>query len=251
VGIHRTAEVHQQENADVRLLRRSHDDLELSAVARCSVDRLVEVELKLGTFARERAQFAQCHLDLAHVEDDVGAIGPVGPRVRDPHGAPASAERPDAQSRGVRAVGTERARAAGAYPSVAAVVPLLLLAQSLLEQAQELIQAKVLEHRELLGGEVLSSLWITQPFVELFHQVERLGLDAAKAREEGLVEGVEVGFIMHAEGARDVVETVERAVVQAHSEGTRERHGLLKANLDLALPELEKKRYEHRPTGRA
>ncbi len=66
-----------------------------------------------------------------------------------------------------------------------------------------------------------------------------------KHEQEGLVERVEVGLGVDAERARHVVEAVERAVVQAHREGPREGHGLLQADFDLALAELEEERDEH------
>ena len=48
--------------------------------------------------------------------------------------------------------------------------------------------------------------------------------------------------------AGHVIEAVERAVVQAHLQRLGERHGLLEADLHLALAELVEKRNEHAPS---
>ena len=120
-----------------------------------------------------------------------------------------------------------------------------LLAHALLEQPPQLLEVQRLERRQLLGGQVLSHLGVAQPLLELPRQLERLALDTAEAREEGLVEGVEVGLAVDAERASHVVEPVERAVVQAHLQRAGEGHRLLEAHLDLALAQLEEKRDEH------
>ena len=153
-------------------LRRAQHDLELARVARRLVDRRVEVELELVALARERAELAERDLDLAHVEHEVGAVRPVVARVGDGHRAASAALRAHAHPRGVRPVRAEGARAAGANPAVAAVVALLLLLQALLEELAQLLEVEVLEHRELLGREVLAHLRVAQPLLELLRELD-------------------------------------------------------------------------------
>ena len=62
--------------------------------------------------------------------------------------------------------------------------------------------------------------------------------------QEGLVEGVEMGLGVDEERAGDVVEAVERALVQPFREGAPERDGLLGPDGDLPLPELVEERDE-------
>ena len=105
-------------------------------------------------------------------------------------------------------------------------MPLLLLAHPLFEQAQELVEAEVLEHRELLGREVLLHLGVAEPLVELLHQIERLGLDAPEAREERLVECVEVGLVVDAERPGDCL---------LYTSPFHRRHDARRQGLDVSL----------------
>ena len=125
-------------------------------------------------------------------------------------------------------------------------MPLLLLAEALLEEATQLVEVERLERRQLLGRQVPAHLRIAEPVFELLHELERFAFDALEGREECLVERVEIGLAVDAERASHVVEAVERAVVEAHRQGARERHRLLQADLDLALAELEEEGDEHR-----
>ena len=228
------------------MLRGSQDDLELTGVAGGLVDGGLEVELELVALAREGPELAERDLDLAHVEHEVRAVRAVGARVGHGHRALSAALGPDAHPRGVGAVGAEGARAARANPPVAAVVPLLLLLEALLEELPQRLGVEVLEHLELLGREALAHLRIAQPLFELLRELRRLRLHALEAREVRLVEGVEVRLGVDADRAGHVIEAVERAVVQAHLERLREGHRLLEADLHLALAELVEKRDEHR-----
>src|SRR6185312_7676942 len=74
VRVHRPADVHEQEHADVRLLGRAEDHLELAGVLRRLVDGGVEIELELRSLAGEGAELAQGDLDLADVEDEVRPV---------------------------------------------------------------------------------------------------------------------------------------------------------------------------------
>src|SRR5262249_27623348 len=157
-----------------------------------------------------RAQPAQRDLDLADVEHEIRAIGLEAPRVRDAHRASASAFRPDAQAARVGALGAERARPSGADPAISTVVPFLLLAEPLLEEPAQLFHVDRLEHGELLRRQIATLEWVGKPLLDLVEEFQARGLNAAKVAEERLVERVEVCLAVHAERARDVIETVER-----------------------------------------
>ena len=68
VRVHRAADVHQEQQADVVLPRRAEDQLDLAGVPARLVDRLVEVELGRQAGARELAQPAERDPHLADVE---------------------------------------------------------------------------------------------------------------------------------------------------------------------------------------
>src|SRR5678815_5617785 len=136
------------------------------------------------------------------------------------------------------ALRAERARAAGSNPAVAPLVSALLLGHTLLEELLQLGHVEAAERGELLFGELPSHRGIGEPRLDLGDDLERLRLDTAKMRQESLVELVQIRLPVHADRARDVVETVEGAVVEADHERLRERGRLLGADLHLPSAEL-------------
>ncbi len=62
---------------------------------------------------------------------------------------------------------------------------------------------------------------------------------------EGAVEAVEVLLAVHAERAGDLVEAVERALVQAERERAGQRVGLLRAHLHASIAQLVEEIDEH------
>ena len=92
---------------------------------------------------------------------------------------------------------------------------LLLLAQALLEQPAQLVEVERLEQLALLVGELAPRRVVGEPVEQLLGDLQRLDLDALEVRGERDVERVEVLLAVHQERARDVVEAVERGVVQA------------------------------------
>ena len=62
---------------------------------------------------------------------------------------------------------------------------------------------------------------------------------------ERLIERVQIALAVDAEGARDVVEAVERALVEAAGEGLGHGHGLLRSHPHLAGAQLVEERNEH------
>src|SRR3974377_1154457 len=99
-----------------------------AGVLRGALDRRVEIEFLGQALPRKAAQPAQRHLDVARVElPGVVEIAERGP-VPDPYGAAAtSAFMADADTFGVIAVCTERARAGSANPLRAPLMACALL----------------------------------------------------------------------------------------------------------------------------
>src|SRR5262249_31751668 len=75
---------------------------------------------------------------------------------------------------------------------------------------------------------------------------ERGRFDPVEVRRERLIERVEIGLAMDAEGACDVIEAVERAFMEIARERVRERERLLRTDLHFARPELVEERDEDR-----
>ncbi len=247
--IHRAADVHEEQDPDVRFPRGAKDDLELARVLRRRVDRPVDVELELRPFALERAQLSERDLHLAHVEDEVRAVRLVPARVGDRHRAPSAPLRADPDAARMRAVRAERARPAGPDPAIPSVVALLLLLHPLFEELPERLHVDRLEHLALFVGELAPVPRISEPLVELLQEVRPHPLDPAEVMAEGLIEGVEVALPVHAERAGHVVEAVEGAVVEPHHERAGEGHRLLGPHLHLLGAQLEEEGDERRAHG--
>ena len=67
-------------------------------------------------------------------------------------------------------------------------------------------------------------------------------LDAFEVRKEGLIEGVELALGVHQERPGDVVEAIQRGVVQARLERLGEGQGLLGPDGDPSAAKLVDKR---------
>ncbi len=190
----------------------------------------------------ERPQLPERDLDLPDVEHEVGAIAFVTTCVGHGHRAPTAALRAHAYAVRIGAVRAERARPAGPDPAIAAVVTLFLLFHALLEELAELLHVELLEHVELVGRELTSVLRILQPVFELVQDLDCDRRNTPKMAGKCLIERVEVGLAVDAERAGNMVEAVERRLMKVERERPRERHRLLRADLELAAPELVEER---------
>ncbi len=201
-GIHRAADVHQQEEPHVVLPRRAEHHLDLAGVAAGLVDGLVEVELGRDAGARQLAQAAQRDAHLADVEGDVGAVVAEAPLARRPSSP--SARRPG-RRRGCRS-GAAPPWPNGERPPV----PTQRLPPSWRSFCSASVSRKrrissserqALERGELLGGQLREVLRILQPLEHLVGDVVERALDAVEDAREDAVVGVEVGLALHQAGA--------------------------------------------------
>src|SRR5690606_28488776 len=101
-------------------------------------DGAVQIELR-SAIAAQVAQGPQRDLELADVELAVAAVVRPATLGRHAHRAAAPARPPHADSPGGAARVAERARATGAHPVSAAVVPLALLGQALRQLAPQVL----------------------------------------------------------------------------------------------------------------
>src|SRR5207237_9082242 len=105
-----------------------------------ALDRPLEVELVLRPFAHEVAQAPQRDAHLADIERAVVAVVAEDPLLRDLHGVVVAALAADPDARRVVAVATEGGRSLRADVLRPAVVPLLLVAQLLLDALDQLLE---------------------------------------------------------------------------------------------------------------
>jgi hypothetical protein len=125
-------------------------------------------------------------------------------------------------------------------------VALLLLPDALLELLEHLVEVELPEGLALLVGELPDLDRIAQPGEQLLGDLLALDVHPAKVLRERYVEVVEVLLVVDEQRARDQVESVEGAVVQAEAERPRERHGLPGADRHLASPQVVQEVDEHR-----
>jgi hypothetical protein len=160
------------------------------------------------------AQALQRDLDVAGAELDVVVEVAELALVPDLDGAAVAAfVLADAHALGVVAVGAEGRGAGGADPFRAALVAALLLLQPFAQGLHQLVEAaERLDLGAFFLGQVLFGE-LLQPVCGDFGRFDDiLGGDLFEPGEgvgEGLIEAVEVAFVLHHGGAREVVEPVD------------------------------------------
>ena len=128
---------------------------------------------------------------------------------------------------------------------------LLLLAQPLLEQVAQLVEVERLQGLALLRGQALALARILEPRSQLVRQRQRVGLDALEVGQERLVEGVVLGDVLDAQRPRQLVEPVERRLVEPERHGLHQGHPLVRRHLQLVPAQLEQEVDEHRSSVQA
>ena len=205
-------------------------------------DRVVEIELLGHALARKLAEPPQRDLDVARADLDAVVEVPEFALVPDFHGAAMLRFfLPDADAFRVVAVRAERARARGADPLGAALVPPLLLFEPLLQRLHELVPAaERLDELLLLLGQILLRE-LLQPLFGNLHD-ERIDFDDAfEVGREHAVEAVEVLLVLNQARAREVVEVLRAAERDLLLEGLDERQELADRDRDAARFKLEEK----------
>src|SRR5690606_2194545 len=208
VGVHRTADVQQQQELDRVASLRAHLDIAQTAVLRGVVDGAVEIALFGRAFTCELAQATQGDLDVARAQLDLIVEVLVFALIPHLGGlALALAGIADANAFRVVAAGTERAGTAGTDPLVAAGVLFLLLLEAFLELLDQLVQTtEALDLRFFLFAQQAFE-FLAQPFLgdhrlDMFVEV----FQTLEVGTEGPVELVEVTFVLHQNRARQVIE---------------------------------------------
>ena len=118
-----------------------------------------------------------------------------------------------------------------------------LFLQPLAVEIAQLLQPEALQKLPLFLGELSG---IGEPGEQLLGELQRLALDALKHLQKGRVEGVIVAYVLHAQGPREVIEAVQRRVVEPEGEAPHQPHPLLGGHRHLLAPKLEEEVDEHR-----
>src|SRR6185369_7444101 len=146
----------------------------------------------------------------------------------------------------VVAVGAERRSARGADPLVAALVPLLLLFQALLQRLDQLVP--VVERFDLrllfLGQRLLG--YLLQPFFwnAREHRLEQF-LRALEVRGERAVEAIEMPLVLDHAGARQEIEILGARLRELRFQRFEQRQELGDRDRHAGLAQLEEERDEH------
>ena len=210
-GVHRAADIQQQQHGDGVALLGAHLDVEI-ALAGGVADRLVKVQFVLRALAGPFAQALHGDLDVPCTELDLVVVVLELALVPDFHGAAvAGLVLADAYAFGIVAIRSKRRSSAGADHLVAAFVALLLLFEALFQRFHQLLEAAHgLDFGHLLGGqEFLAHL--LEPFLGQVLDVDRVGqrVEAFEDVGEDAVELVDVALVFHQGGAGEVVEVLD------------------------------------------
>ena len=251
MGVHRPADVEEQQQLDRIVPFGAHADVE-PALARGAVDGAVDVEFLNRAFAGEAAQPAQRDLEVAGAE--LAAAVEIAKFAFFPHfdRAAVAAFPADADAFGIIAAVAERRGAAGADPLAATLVAALLLGQTLLECGHDLVpRSQRLDLGHLLGGEVFFGDQ-PQPFLGDVggNLLPTRRQHALEDFAEHLVKPVELALVVDEAGAGEVIELlgpVGGAALLDHPgvERLEQHQMLLERGRQPAAPQRLDKRDEH------
>ena len=223
VRIHGAADVKQGEHLDGIAPFRTHDDIQ-PALFGGGADRIVQVQLFMGAVAGKLAQAAQGDLEIACAQLAVAVQVLVAALFPDLHRLLVAALPADANAGGIVSGMSEGRGAARADPFIAALMPLGLLLEALLQRLHELVEGHFLERGHFLFGElalhhgfqpVRRDFLFAEELGQRFHTLEDMGKDH--------VELVEILLVLHQRGAADRVEMpdlrFDHALVERFEQG--------------------------------
>jgi hypothetical protein len=169
----------------------------------------------------EAAQAAHGHLDVARAQLDlvvqVGELAPI-PDLHRASIAPAVLTHPHPFR--IEPVGAERRGPRRSYPLAAALVPLVLLLQTLLERLHQRLPAAQRLDFGLLGIGEFAHRQLREPIIRQLPLQQREHIPRAlEVRGEYPVVPVVVALVLHQTGARQGVEALGARVAQSRLEG--------------------------------
>ena len=209
---------------------------------------VVEVELIFRALAGEASELSQGHLEVPGAELHRVVEVLEFASIPDLDGAPvARLVLPDPHPFGVVAVGPEGRFPGRPDPLVAALVPSLLLFQTLLQLLHQLLEAAHrLDERLVLLAELKLGL-ATEPLLRdlAVQRVEEL-LHSLEVGAEALVEAVEVPLVLHERRAREVIEVVHAQHGDPALERLEQGQVLVDRDRDVVPAEPEEEVDQHR-----
>ena len=247
MGIHRTADVEEQQHLDGVASLGPHVDVQ-PALTRRAVDRGVHVQLVRRALPGKAAQAAQGDLDVAGAQFDLVVQVPVFALLPDLHGPAMLALAADADAFGIVAAVAERAGPAGADPFVAALMPAVLLVQTLLQRLHQLVEPpKRLDLRLLLLGQVFLVQQPQPVLGDVSGQVLSCPdrLDPLEDLAEDLIEPVVVLLVLDQHRPRQVVEVLDLCGRHALVHGFHQMEPFLHRYRDFRVPQGREEGEEH------
>src|SRR5690606_38213130 len=194
--VHTSANIQQHQYLYCVMTLGNHLKVEEPCVTGGTPYRVIQIQLKLGTFASKTTQAPQCHLEVARAQFLLVVIVPEFPLF--PHldrCSIAGGRTTHPNAFGMIAPVAERRGAAGAYPFVTAGMALFLLFKALLEELHELVPAMLLDGRFFFGREVLLK-FLQEPVQWNFLVCRQGGLELLVKRAERLIEAVEQCLVL-------------------------------------------------------
>ncbi len=214
--VHRTAYIHEQQHLDLIAPLGHEFEVQVAGIAGGCPDGVVEIKFELVALAHELAQALERDLDIAGAQFDLIVVIAELTLIPDLYrAAMAGTPLADANALRVVAVSAERGTPRCADVSIAPLMALLLVFQTLAQGLHQLFPtAQRLDQRLLLGRKIELVAprqplgWnpsVRHRLSELFHTV----LGTLEVGAEYLIEAVVVTFILHQTGTRQEVEVVQ------------------------------------------
>src|SRR5450830_433012 len=207
--IHAAAHVEQHQHLDAVLALGAHSDVEITRIIGRGGDGGVQRQFVFRPLARELAQAAQRHFQVARAQFAFAVIILVAARFPYLDGGAVATLAAYAYAFGIGAAIAEWRSAAGAYPLAAAFVAFFLLLQQFVQTVHQFIVAEFFQLRFLLVREF--ALHAFEQPVQRDRRIRFKGcIDALEILREGAVELVEMGFILDQGQARQIITIVHR-----------------------------------------
>ena len=244
--VHRSAHVQKQQQLHRVALFRPHLDVEPALLGRAR-NRCVDIQLVGGPFAREAAQTAQRHLDVAGAQFARVVQVLELALVPDLDRFLVLAFPADTHAFGVVAGIAIGGGAAGADPFIAALMALFLLGKALLHGLHQLVPvADLFDRGHLFLAEIFfgDRLQPVQRDILLLGAIA--GLQSLEDLGEDLIEPVQLALVLHQRGAGEKVELLRPPIDHIPVQRLQQHEMLLQRYPDPGAAQFVHERIEHR-----
>src|SRR5215510_13187537 len=190
------------------------------------------------------AEFFEGHLDLANVKGAIPTVVLIVALFRHLDSAALSPFAPHAHALGMLAMMAKGRSATRTNHTAAAIVPLLLLPQTLRKECTQCLQIKLMQPGELCWSQVRKRVRVLQPRQNLVDNSIRCG-DTVKCLFEGQVVCIIIAHVLDQERARQRIKALQGCMRKPQAEGLHQDAPLSGCDWNLVTSERVEKVEEH------